>query len=207
MVLVGILLMSGLALVAFESVGYVRGGYGSEFWRLPLDEKLDHVAEHRWAWWWISVWSLVGLFTLSGGVFGFAYVLAAAGEPVLAYVALGGYVVAVVAWVFGLIIQTAALSEASRQRSEAGVTPVWMHPLWHAAFLGEGSWIVGSNLSYSLIGVGILLSGVVAAWAGWVALVGGLLTAVAVLIRRDGFPQLGSLLPAVIGIALIIESV
>jgi hypothetical protein len=207
MVLVGILLLSGFALIAVESVGYVRGGYNSAFWRLPLDEKLDHVGEHRWAWWWISIWPLVGLFTLSGGVLGFVYLLADAGEPVLAYVGLGGYVVSVAGWVFGLIVQTAAVSEASKQRAEAGVTPAWMHPLWNAAFLAEGLWIVGSNIAYSVVGVAILQSGVVADWAGWVALVGGVLTAVVVLIIRDGAPQLGSLIPAVIGIALLIESV
>ena len=54
MVLVAALLLSGLVLVAVESVGYVRGGYDSAFWRLPLDAKLDQVAEHRWEWWWVS---------------------------------------------------------------------------------------------------------------------------------------------------------
>lgn len=207
MVLIGILLLSGFALIAVESVGYVRGGYNSAFWRLPLDEKLDHVVEHRWEWWWISIWPLVGLFTLSGGIFGFVYLLADAGEPVLAYAALGGYVVTVLAWVFGVIVQSAAVSEASKQRADAGLTPAWLHPLWNAAFLAEGVWIVGSNLAYSVVGVAILQSGLVADWAGWVALIGGLLTAIGVLILRDGAPQLGSLIPAVIGVALLIESV
>ena len=46
--LVGILLLSGVILLAVEAVGYVRGGYNSAFWKLPLDEKLDHVADHLW---------------------------------------------------------------------------------------------------------------------------------------------------------------
>lgn len=206
-VLVGVLLLSGFALIAVESVGYVRGGYNSAFWRLPLDQKLDHVADHRWEWWWITLWPLVGLFTVSGGVFGLTYLLADGGEPVLAYVALGGFVISVLSWVFGVSIQAAAVSEASKQRTEAGVTPEWIHPFWNAAFLLEVVWIVGSNIAYSLVGVAILQTGVVADWAGWVALIAGAVTAVVVLFVRDGFPQLGILVPAVIGVALLIEAV
>lgn len=206
MVVVGILLVSALALMAIESVGYTRGGYNAAFWKLPLDEKLDHVDVHRREWWWISIWSLVGLFTVSGGVFGLAQMLADGGEPVLAYVALGGYVVAVLAWVFGVSFQAAAVSEAAKQRSESGATPAWLHPLWSAAFLAEIVWIVGSNISYALFGLVILQTGVVADWAGWVALIGGALTAIVVLVVREGFPQLGILIPAVVGIALLVEA-
>lgn len=206
MVLVAILLLSGLALMAFETVGYVRGGYDASFWKLSLDEKLDHVGENRRDWWWISIWPLVGLFTLTGGVFGLSRILADGGEPALAYVALGGYVVAVLAWVLGLVFQAAAVSEAAKQRAESGTTPSWLHPLWSAAFLLEVVWIVGSNISYSVAGLAILQTDVVGAWAGWAALIVGALIAVVVLIARDGFPQLGILIPAVLGIALLIEA-
>ncbi|MGB7861345.1 MAG: hypothetical protein WBM90_12675 [Acidimicrobiia bacterium] len=204
MILVGVLLLSGLALMAVEAVGYVRGGYNSAFWKLPLDEKLDHVAENRWEWWWVSVWGLVGLFFMTGGVFGVGYLLANAGEPVLAYVAMGWYTVAALAWIYGLIVQAASVSEAAQQRAHTGTTPSWLHPFWNGAFVAELVWITGANLAYGLIGVAILQTGLVADWAGWVAL-GGVLIAVVVLIAREGFPQLGYLLPAAIGIALLIE--
>ena len=206
MVLVGILLVSGFALIGVESIGYTRGGFNSAFWRLPLDGKLDHVEGHRRDWWWISIWSLVGMFTVAGGVFGFTYLLADGGEPVLASVALGWFVVAALAWVLGLAFQAAAVSEASSQRSESGATPKWVHPIWNVAFLLEILWIVGSNTAFALIGLAILRTGVVADWAGWVALIGGAGIAVLVLGLRDGFPQLGFLIPAVIGVALIIEA-
>lgn len=206
MVLVGVLLLSGPILVAIEVVGYTRGGYNSAFWRSPLDEKLDHVSGHRWEWWWISVWGLIGLFSLSGGVLGLAYLLADAGAPTLAYVASGGFFVAVVAWVFGLIVQAASVSQAASQRAETGTTPPWLQPLWDAGFLAELVWIVGSNVAYALIGLAILETDLVADWAGWATLVAGAITSVAVLMARDGFPQLGYLLPAIAGIALLIES-
>ena len=206
MVLVAILLLSGLGLVAVESVGYVRGGYDSAFWKLPLDDKLDHVEGHRWEWWWVSVWGLVGLFLLSGGMFGLTQLLAEAGEPVLASAALGGYVVAVLAWVIGLTIQAAAVSEAARQRADTGTTPSWLHPFWNGAYFAELSWITGANLAYVLIGVTALRTGLVSGWAGWITLIGGIVIATGVLITREGFPQLGYLPPAVIGIALLIEN-
>jgi hypothetical protein len=207
MILVGVLLTSGLALIAVEGVGYARGHYNSAFWRLPLDEKLDHVAKHDRAWWWVSIWGLVGLFVMSGGIFGFLYLLADAGEPVLASVALGGYVVALMAWVLGLTVQASGVSRAASQRVETGATPAWIHPLWQGAYVAEGVWVIGTNLAYAVVGVAIVGSGVVADWAGWVALVGGVLTAVVVVVLRDGFPQLGVLIPAILGVALLIEAI
>jgi len=204
MVLVGVLLLSGLGLMAIEMVGYTRGGYNSAFWKLPLDDKLDHVAVHRREWWWISISSVVSLTVLSSGVYGLAFLLGDAGAPVVASVALGGYTVAAAAWLFGLVVQTAAVPEAAQQRAVARTTPSWLHPMWKGAFLTELTWIVGANIAYALMGYAILTTDLVADWAGWCAMVAGPLTAIGVLITRDGFPQLGYLLPAVIGIALLL---
>jgi hypothetical protein len=206
-ILVAVLLLSGLALIAVEGIGYARGHYNSAFWRLPLDEKLDHVADHDRYWWWVSIWSMVGLFSMTAGIFGFAYLLADAGEPVLAWVALGGYVVALMAWVLGLTVQAAGVSQAASQRLQTGATPAWIHPLWQGAYLAEGVWVMGTNLAYSVLGIAILGSGLVADWAGWVALVGGVATALVVVVLRDGFPQLGMLIPAILGVALLIEAI
>lgn len=206
-VLVGILLVSGVGLIAVEAVGYNRGGYNSEFWKLPLEDKLDQVAEHRWEWWWVAIWELVGLFLMTGGITGLTYLIATEGEPVLAYVALGGYLVVLFAWVFGLITQAAAMSQAAKQRTETGDTPAWIHPFWEAGYFAEGVWVIGSNVAYAVVGVAILQTGLVAAWAGWVVLGLGVLIPVVVVVTRIGFPQLGVLLPAVIGIALLIETI
>ena len=205
MVLVAALLLSGLVMMAPESSAYTRGGYGSAFWRLPLDDKLVHVASHRWEWWWLSIWGLVALFLVSAGISGLGRLLAEAGEPVLAAAAVGGFALAAVAWVLGLIIQAASVSEAAKQRADTGTTPAWIHPFWSGGFLAELTWITGSNLAYALIGVALLNTELVASWAGWVSLVGGALIAIGVVAVREGFPQLGYLVPAVIGVALMIE--
>jgi len=205
MLLVGFLLVAGLGMIGVEAVGFSRGGYNSEFWRLPLDDKLDHVSEHRWEWWWVSIWGLVGLFLATGGLAGFIYLLADAGEPILAFVAIGFYLVALFAWVFGLITQASATSQAASQRTETGETPAWIHPFWQAGYFAEGTWIIGSNLAYAILGIGVLQSGMIGGWAGWSAVGIGLLIPIIVLATRVGFPQLGLIVPFVLGVATLIE--
>ena len=207
MLLIGILLIASIGLVTVESIGYRRGGFDGEFWKKPLDEKLDRVAKHTRDWWLVSITELVGIFLMTGGLAGLTYLLATDGEGALAFASFGGYVVALIAWVFALIAQTTTFSRAATTRAKTGETPAWVHPFWDAGYLAEGVWIVGTNLAYAAMGVAILQSGLLPAWSGWVAIALGVLLPIVVLITKAGFPQLGSLVPFVIGIAAIIESV
>jgi len=207
MLLIGILLMAVVGLIAVESIGFRRGGFGGEFWKKPLDDKLDQVVKHTGDWWLVSITELVGIFLMTGGLAGLTYLLATDGEGVLAFAAFGGYLVALIAWVFGLIAQTTTVSKAATTRAETGETPEWVHPFWAAGYLAEGVWVVGTNLAYAALGVAILQSGLLPAWAGWAALVLGLLIPVVVLATKAGFPHLGGLVPFIVGIAAIIESV
>ena len=163
MLLIGILLMASIGLIAVESIGYRRGGFDGEFWRKPLDEKLDHVAKHTRDWWLVSITELVGIFLMTGGLAGLTYLLATDGEGALAFAAFGGYLVALIAWVFALIAQTTTFSRAATTRAETGETPAWVHPFWDAGYLAEGVWIVGTNLAYAAVGVAILQSGLLPA--------------------------------------------
>ncbi len=198
--------MAGILLVAGEAVGYIRGGYDSAFWRLTRDDQLDHIARNTGYWWWISIWELVGVFFMTGGVVALASLLAEQGEPVLAFAAVGGYLVGLIGWVFGLVIQTTALSAAAAERAESGVTPVWIQPFWNAAYLAEGAWIVAANLAYAVIGLAIVGSGLLPGWAGWTALALGVAIAIVVVATRNGFPQLAGLAPFIIGVAAVLES-
>lgn len=207
MLLIGVLLTSVIMVVGVEVVGYRRGGYDSEFWRLPLDDKLDHVVANLRDWWWISIWGLVGIALMTGGVSGLVFALHAAGAPVAGSVGLGVYMVAVIAWAFGLIIQTTAVATAAVDRLETGFTPGWIQPLWNAGYLAEGTWIIGANLAYVLIGVSVLQSGLIASWAGWASIVLGLAIPMAVVALRNGFPQLAGIVPFILGFAIIIDSI
>lgn len=207
MILVGILLLSGLVLIAVEGVGYARGGYGSAFWRLPFDEKLSHISANVWDWWWINIWSMVTLFALTGGVFGLVHLLAVDGDGVLAYVAAGAYVAALIAWVWGLTMQAGAVTLAASRHEETGTAPDWIHPLWRVGYVAEGIWVIGANLAFAVFGLAILAGDLLPSWAGWAALVGGLLIPAGVVVARDGFPQLVLLVPAVIGVGLLVEGI
>lgn len=204
MILVGVLLVVPILLVGVQAVGYVRGRFNGEFWNLPLDDKLDRVAERRWEWWWVAVWDLVGLFSMTAGMAGLTYLLADRGEGMLAFVSFGAYLVALFCWVVGLIYQTAGLSRAAAQRAESGATPSWIHALWDAGYLAEASWVIGSNLAYVPLGIAIIGADVPAVWAGWAAVALGGAIAVTVVAMRDGFPQLAQLVPLVVGVALLI---
>ena len=77
MLLIGILLMAVVGLIAVESIGYRRGGFGGEFWKKPLDDKLDQVVKHTGDWWLVSITELVGIFLMTGGLAGLTYLLRA----------------------------------------------------------------------------------------------------------------------------------
>lgn len=207
MVLVGVLLIAGLGLIVVESVGYLREGYGSGFWALPLDDKLDHVAKHRWGWWWISIWELAGLLVVTAGMAGLTSLLVEEGEAVLASIGFGAYLVALFPWAVGLIIQTASVSKAADERTERGDTPAWMHPFWTAGYFAEWVWVIGSNIAYATIGLALAQSSLVGGWAGWTAIGLGLLIPASALITRSVFPQLGLIVPAIAGVALLIEAI
>lgn len=204
MQLVGWLLVAGLVIAgAGGGIGSARG-FNAAFWKLPLDGKLEFVHDHRRDWWGEAIAGVVALFVTTSGVGGLTYLLSDAGEPVTAFVALGGYLVAMSAWVFGLIAQTAGFPRAASQRAHSGQTPDWIRGIFAAAYLAEGVWVIGANLAYIAVGVAMLQSGLVAAWAGWAAVVIGAAIPVAVAVFRDGFPQLPYLVPFVVGIALLI---
>jgi hypothetical protein len=202
MTLVGVLLVSGLSASLVGSLS-LRSGYNSAFWRLPLDEKLDHIATQLRAWWWMSIWELVGLFALTGGILGLTWLLVDVGEPVLAFVAVGVYTVALIPWMFGLTFQAAGVARAARSRGETGRTPEWLQASWDTAFMGEMTWVLGSNVGHAVFGLALVQTTLVASWVGWLAFGVALAVITSVAIVRDGFPQLGSLVPLIIGVALL----
>jgi hypothetical protein len=204
MQLAGLMLVAGLVIAGVAGgIGSARG-YGGAFWKLPLDDKLDFIHDHRPDWWWIALADLAGVFAVTAGMAGATYLLADAGAPVLAYASLGGYLLAMSAWVFGLIAQTAGAARAATQRAESGSTPPWISGMWDACYLAEWVWVIGANLAYVLVGWAILQSGLVGAWVGWAAVVLGAAIPLAIALIRDLFPQLSLLVPFILGIALLL---
>lgn len=175
------------------------------FWALPLAEKLSHLHTHRRQWRWLSVGSILGLVLLTSGVASLTYLLTAAGQGPLAWAAFGVYLVALIAWTVGLLAQTATLPTAATQQAETGSTPSWIHAFWATGYLAEALWVILGNLSYAMLGIAILQSGLLAPWAGWTAIGLGLAIPAVVLATRYGFPELAQIVPFILGIAAILS--
>ena len=197
----GLVLLALVPLLVIEAVTYSRAKMGGEFWRRPLDEKLDHIGNHLREWWILGI-AWVGMLAVTlGGMAGLAWLL----EDELAWIGFGALVVAVTAWYVGVTIQTAGLAVAAGQYAEEQVTPSWVHPLWYTGWMCELSWVFVANVAYVAFGVAILQGDVLAAWAGWAAIgVGGVIVAAAVVFSNQAFPQLGLLVPLVLGVALLL---
>lgn len=202
-VTVGVLLLAGLGVNAVQAPAYAGGRFDSRFWQLPLDEKLDRVHAERRLWWWVSIWELVGLFLMTSGVVGLIGILGMHGW---ASVALGGYLAGMVSWSMGATLQGAAGSEAARQRAETGTTPAWVQMPWKAAWVCEFAWVVAANLAYLALGIAILGGDALPAWSGWTAIGLGALIPVVVGLWRELFPQLGTIVPFALGIAVLVSA-
>ncbi len=207
LLLAGVLMLSVVPLVALESVSTVRGHFGQRFWNLPLDDKLDHLVSYRREWWWMGGTWVAILAAVTAGMAALAGLLGAAGEPALAWASFGAFVIGSAAWLGGLFVQTAVVWWAAERRHETGETPEALAPFWSLAYFAEMSSIVISNLAFVGFGVAVLLTSVPAAWAGWTAIVAGALLAVVVVLTRFGFPHMVLLVPVVLGIALVLETV
>jgi hypothetical protein len=200
------MLTTGIALVVLVPLmalgGYLltRAGMLSEFWRLPLEDKLDHIATRKRVWWATGIiWVAMLAFT-AGGMTSLAAQL---DEPI-AWVALGILFVGVVAWLVGITLQTAGLATASTERTDTGVTPSWVQPLWAAGWMSELTWVIAANIAAVLFGIAVVGGNLVDAWAGWVAIAIGTGISVTVATTRYAFPEMGLLAPIVFGVALLV---
>ncbi|MDX1467906.1 MAG: hypothetical protein R3258_01050 [Acidimicrobiia bacterium] len=206
MLLTGLLLVSGVLVVVIQTPGYRRGGFDGAFWRLPLADQLDQIGEKNREWWWVAGWSVVGVVLMTGGLVSLAALLGEAGEPALSFSGAGVYLVAMAAWMFGLAVSYAAMSEAAKQKRATGETPSWVAPLGSAAYVSEVTWVIAANLAYILVGVAVLATGLLPSWAGWSAVGIGAGLAVLVALTRYAFPQMSDLAPFALGVAAILEA-
>ena len=206
MLVTGLLLISGVVVLVIQTPGYRRGGFDGSFWKLPIAHQLDRIGEKSREWWWIAGWSVVGVVLMTGGLASLVSLLGEAGEPALSFSGLGLYLVAMAAWMFGLAVSYAAMSEAAKQKAETGETPSWVAPLGSAAYVAEATWVIAANIAYVFLGAAVLASGLLPAWAGWSAIGIGSALALLVLLARSGFPQMSDLAPFVLGVAAILEA-
>jgi hypothetical protein len=201
----GIVLLTLVPLVVANGVLEARAGFMSEFWRLPLDGKLDRIADMPRHWAGMGAIWVGTVAAVAAGMTGLTVVLVDAGAGVVAGLALGGFLVTTTGWLIGVIAQTVGAGQGAKERRETGDTPGWLPPVWMAAWWSELTWVVVSNLALVVWGFAILDSGAVARWAGWTFIGIGAVVVLAVAWLRDVFPQLALLGPIVAGVALVLS--
>jgi hypothetical protein len=203
-VTVGIVLVLIFPLLFVEAPAFFRGGYRTDFWKLPLDEKLDHIAGQPRYWTRMGVVWLPILALSVAGMTAFGFQLASSGSGTLSYLALGAFVFGSVAWLIGSLVQTSAVKQAAELRAASGVTPGWLQAAWSLAWWSELTYIVAANVAFIVWGVAILDTGFPADWMGWTAILLGAITLLLVVFAKEAFPQLGVIVPIILGVALII---
>jgi hypothetical protein len=197
------LLVAVLPIGAIEAVGYTRGRYLSEFWRLGMDEKLDQIAEHRREWRTMGISWLAIVVTTTAGIGGMAAILISDGQAVPATIGLAIFTVAAGGWMVGLAVQVGGVGVASDQRRDGGVTPSWVEGVWQVAFVTESVWVIASGLAYVALGIAILGGTVLPAWSGWAAIAVGVVIPVIAMATREMFPHMALLGPLVLVVGLL----
>lgn len=204
-IIVGILLVLIGPLLLVEYPAYSRGGYTSAFWSLPRDDKLDHIGTEPAHWVRLGA-NWIPMLTLAvAGLAGFAYQLAAAGGGTLAWVGLGAYLFGAVAWLVGVLAQSVGIRIAAELRRDTGTNPDWVDVAWTTAWWSELTYVLVANLAFIAWGIAILDTGFPAEWVGWTAVLLGALAIAMVGLLREAFPQLGVLVPIVLGVALLLH--
>ena len=201
----GVALLLIVPLVVVDGVAAVQAGFDADFWRRPLDDKLDHVVGQPRTWQWMgAVWPPI-LVLACAGMSAFSIQLWDAGAGTWSLLALGAYLLGSFAWLVGILVQMPVVLNAARVRAETGRTPDWLEGLWQAAWWAELTYVLTANAAVVVWGVGMLDAGYPARWIAWTMIVGGAVTLAGVAAARDVFPQLGVLLPVVLGVALVIS--
>ena len=204
-VTVGIVLVLIFPLLFIEAPAYTRGGYTAEFWRLSLDDKLDHIAQQPDYFTRMGVAWLPILALTVAAMTAFSYQLASLDAGTLGYLALGAFLFGAFAWLVGVLVQTTSMRRAAAIRAATGVTPDWLEAAWSAAWWSELTFVAAANVAFIVWGVAILDTGFPADWMGWAAIGLGVAALLMVGFAREAFPQLGVIVPIILGVALLVS--
>lgn len=202
--LVGVVLLGVIPFVVWDGISSVRAGFDNAFWMRPLEEKMTAIVAVRDAWHRIGiVWIFVsGL--LAAGFTAFSFQLVSAGEPVLAALGLGAFLLTAIGFTWAALLMVSTISRAAEVHAESGDVPPWALPAWTSTWWIERAFIIGANLAYIAWGAAIVSSGYPATWAGWVAIVSGAVLVAWVSLREYFFQHLVLITPIAIGMALLV---
>ena len=199
-VITGWVLLAVLPLVVWDGVGGMRAGFDNAFWAKPLSDKLPLIAEQRRVWDRLSLIWLPITALLVAGLTAFAFQLSATGDGVWGVLGLGVFIPVATVFMATIPLMATTIGRAAAD----GSVPAWAEPVWQASGWLERAFVVGANLAYVSMGVGIVASGYPAEWAGWVAIVSGALLAVWASLRDYFFQHMTLVTPLALGVALLL---
>jgi hypothetical protein len=202
--LVGIVLLGVVPLVVWDAANSLRGGFDNDFFARPVGEKLPHVAEHTSAWLRLGTAWIPITVLLVAGFAAFALQIAEAGEPVLAALGFGTFMVGALAFIVAVVPATHAVAAAAEVHKETGGIPSWLGPLWAASGIAERTFVVSANLAYVAWGIAMVDTGFPAEWAGWTAFITGLLLASWASLQDYHFQHMTLITPIAVGVALVL---
>jgi len=196
----GWVLLAVVPLVVWDGAGGMRAGFDSAFWAKPLPEKLPLIADRRRAWDRLSLVWLPITVLLSAGLTAFAFQLAGTEDGVWGLLGLGVFLPLATVFMGTISLMATTIGRAAAD----GSVPAWAEPVWQASGWVERAFVIGANLAYVSIGVGVVASGYPAEWAGWVAIASGAGIALWASLRDYFFQHMTLITPLSLGVALLL---
>ncbi len=183
----------------------VKDPKGPMIFGQPPREWLRLVGEHQAAWRWATIFFLAGSIISLVGLLGLTGLLLHAGDPGLAAV---GFLLFLLGNVFWIIILAARLTVdpwAAKELARMDVIP--------ESYTALSSWMGALFTLYTIPafaglacygGAMLVSSGVLPLWLGWLALASAALGLLQLALTRDSLPALHFVIPAAIGVTLLI---
>jgi len=200
------MLSAGLLLVAGAVAGLWAAATPSltRVWSAPLPDKLLMIADRRGAWWRANVLFLVAIMATAGGLATLAALIREGGSYGPAFAGLGLTLAATPLWAVDLAFRVTVTTSVAEAVKGGAAVPTW--------YPSAAKWSWSLLIIYSLcasaalvgFGLGIVRSGILPEWSGWIAMAGVGVLIFGTIARKDTIPVVVQLLTLLFGVLLLI---
>jgi hypothetical protein len=174
---------------------------------VPAREFYESIAaKPRW-WQAVNLTFTTGIIVTAMGLALFSTLLHEAGDAIFAELGLVAFLIAAAVWVVQTVSNLSMATWAADEVARTGAVPPTAEA-WPRAFEQlVHTYMVLAYVATALFGAGILASGLLAAWAGWLAVIVGITGAASVILTgpRLAIPLLIHVVPAVLGVLLLAQ--
>jgi hypothetical protein len=171
----------------------------------PPHEWLRLVGEHQSLWRWSTILFIAGTIVTLMGAAGLTALLQGARDPGFAQLGLLAFAVGAALWIVTQAARLTVEPWAAKALADTGAIP----DVYTAVTLWTGAlFVIYTILTFaglSLYGGGILTSTLLPGWAGWIAVIYGVVGLIAFAVVRDMPPFVHYLMPIVIGTLLLVQ--